>query len=51
MYTEDKAQRIITEMWDNRVLPQRTIKGLVPATIERATFKIWLGSTSAESLL
>lgn len=47
---QKRAQRIITEMCDNRASPQRTIKGLILATIKRAMFKIWLGSTSAESL-
>lgn len=47
---QKRAQRIITEMCDNRASPQRTIKGLILAAIKRAMFKIWLGSTSAESL-
>lgn len=47
---QKRAQRIITEMCDNRGSPQRTIKGSILATIKRAMFKIWRGSTSAESL-
>lgn len=38
---QKRAQRIITEMCDNRASPQRTIKGLILATIKRAMFKIW----------